>query len=230
MTRLLISGANRGIGLELVRARLAQGDHVIACARLPEEADALQALKHTASDRLVILPLDVADAPSVFDLGASLGDRPIDVLVNNAGIIGPQAQATLDMDFDGWAHTLAINTLGPLRVTQALLPNLRHGEKPRILIVSSQMGSMASHASDRLAYRSSKAAVNKVAQALATDLKPMGIAVAAIHPGWVRTRMGGQGAPLDPAESAAGISVLIDRLDLSRTGQFLNVDGAPLAW
>ena len=230
MTRLLISGANRGIGLELVRARLAQGDHVIACARLPEEADALQALKDTASDRLVILPLDVADAPSVFDLGASLGDRPIDVLVNNAGIIGPQAQATLDMDFDGWAHTLAINTLGPLRVTQALLPNLRHGEKPRILIVSSQMGSMASHASDRLAYRSSKAAVNKVAQALATDLKPMGIAVAAIHPGWVRTRMGGQGAPLDPAESAAGISVLIDRLDLSRTGQFLNVDGAPLAW
>ena len=230
MTRLLISGANRGIGLELVRARLAQGDHVIACARLPEEADALQALKDTASDRLVILPLDVADAPSVFDLGASLGDRPIDVLVNNAGIIGPQAQATLDMDFDGWVHTLAINTLGPLRVTQALLPNLRHGEKPRILIVSSQMGSMASHASDRLAYRSSKAAVNKVAQALATDLKPMGIAVAAIHPGWVRTRMGGQGAPLDPAESAAGISVLIDRLDLSRTGQFLNVDGAPLAW
>ena len=230
MTRLLISGANRGVGLELVRARLAQGDHVIACARLPEEADALQALKHTASDRLVILPLDVADAPSVFDLGASLGDRPIDVLVNNAGIIGPQAQSTRDMDFDGWAHTLAINTLGPLRVTQALLPNLRHGEKPRILIVSSQMGSMASHASDRLAYRSSKAAVNKVAQALATDLKPMGNAVAAIHPGWVRTRMGGQGAPLDPAESAAGISVLIDRLDLSRTGQFLNVDGAPLAW
>ena len=230
MTRLLISGANRGIGLELVRARLAKGDHVIACARLPEEADALHALKDTASDRLAILPLDVADAASVFDLGASLGDRPIDVLVNNAGIIGPQAQSTLDMDFDGWVHTLAINTLGPLRVTQALLPNLRHGESPRVLIVSSQMGSMASHASDRLAYRSSKAAVNKVAQALATDLKPMGIAVAAIHPGWVRTRMGGQGAPLAPAESAAGISLLIDRLDLSRTGQFLNVDGAPLAW
>jgi NAD(P)-dependent dehydrogenase (short-subunit alcohol dehydrogenase family) len=163
-------------------------------------------------------------------LGTALGDRPVDVLVNNAGIIGPHAQSTLDMDFDGWVQTFAVNTLGPLRVTQALLPNLRHGERPRVLIVSSQMGSMASHKSDRLAYRSSKAAVNKVAQALATDLKPMGIAVAALHPGWVRTQMGGKGATLAPAESAAGLSDLIDTLDLNRTGSFLNVDGAPLAW
>ncbi len=230
MTRVLITGANRGIGLELVRARLMRGDHVIACTREPDQSDALQALKADVAERLLILPLDVAQPASVFDLGTALGDRPVDVLVNNAGIIGPQTQSTLDMDFDGWAQTLAVNTLGPLRVTQAVLPNLRHGERPRVLIVSSQMGSMASHASDRLAYRTSKAAVNKVAQALAADLKPMGIAVAALHPGWVRTQMGGKGATLAPAESAAGLSDLIDTLDLSRTGSFLNVDGAPLAW
>jgi NAD(P)-dependent dehydrogenase (short-subunit alcohol dehydrogenase family) len=230
MTRVLITGSNRGIGLELVRARLTRGDDVIACAREPEQAEALHALKAHVADRLLILPLDVAEPSSVFDLGTALGDRPIDVLVNNAGIIGPHAQSTLDMDFDGWVQTFAVNTLGPLRVTQALLPNLRHGERPRVLIVSSQMGSMASHASDRLAYRSSKAAVNKVAQALATDLKPMGIAVAALHPGWVRTQMGGKGASLAPGESAAGLSELIDMLDLNRTGTFLNVDGAPLAW
>ena len=230
MTRVLITGANRGIGLELVRARLMRGDHVIACAREPDAAADLHALAASTPDRLQILPLDVADPASVFALGSALGERPIDVVVNNAGIMGPQMQSTLDMDFDGWAHTFAVNTLGPLRVTQALLPNLRHAERPRVLIVSSQMGAMTSEASDRLAYRSSKAAVNKVVQALATDLKPMGIAVAALHPGWVRTQMGGNGAPLAPAESAAGLSALIDALDLSRTGHFLNVDGATLAW
>lgn len=230
MTRVLITGANRGIGLELVRERLGRGDEVIACARDPEQAEALLAWQANGAPRLSILPLDVADAASVAHLGATLGDRPIDVLVNNAGIMGPQAQSTLDMDFDGWAHTFAVNTMGPLRVTQALLPNLRHAEHPRVLIVSSQMGSLASQASERLAYRASKAAVNKVAQALATDLKPMGIAVASVHPGWVRTQMGGAAAPLAPAESAAGLSALIDTLDVSRTGSFLNVDGTPLPW
>lgn len=230
MTRILITGANRGIGLELVRERLKRGDHVTACARDPDEAGALRGLQAEHPQRLTIQKLDVENAVSLFELCNAIGEAPLDVLVNNAGIIGPQRQSTLDMDYEGWAETLAINTMGPLRVTQALLPNLRRGENARVLIVSSQMGSMASAHSDRLAYRTSKAAVNKVAQALATDFAPMGIAVAAVHPGWVRTQMGGSGAPLAPVESARGLSGLIDTLDRSRTGRFFNVDGTELRW
>jgi NAD(P)-dependent dehydrogenase (short-subunit alcohol dehydrogenase family) len=230
MTRLLITGANRGIGLELVRARLSLGDDVIACAREPQQAGVLRNLLAEFPQQLRVLQLNVTDAISVFNLCNVLGDAPVDVLVNNAGVIGPDRQSTLDMDYDGWSETFAINTMGPLRVTQALLPNLRRAEKGRVLIISSQMGSFASTASDRLAYRTSKAAVNKVAQALATDFLPMRIAVAAVHPGWVRTQMGGASAPLAAPESAQGVSSLIDQLDCSRTGLFLNVDGAELRW
>lgn len=230
MTRLLITGANRGIGLELVRERLRRGDRVIACARDPDAAGALRGLQAEHPQRLKVERLNVADAVSLFDLCGALGDTPVDVLVNNAGIIGPQRQSTLDMDYDGWAETFAVNTMGPLRVTQAVLPNLRRSENARVLIVSSQMGSMASSHSDRLAYRTSKAAVNKVAQALALDFAPMGMAVAAVHPGWVRTQMGGSAAPLAPVESARGLSQIIDTLDRSRTGRFLDVDGTELRW
>ncbi len=230
MKTVLITGANRGIGLELTRERLAQGDSVIACARDPERAAALDGLHGAHRDRMDRLTLDVVDAASVFALCNAVGERPVDVLVANAGIIGPERQSTLDMDYEGWAETFAVNTMGPLRVVQALLPNLRRSQNALVMIVSSQMGSMASSASDRLAYRASKAAVNKVAQALAHDFKPMGIAVIAVHPGWVRTDMGGPQATLAPTESARGLSRLIDETGLARTGRFVNVDGAELNW
>lgn len=230
MTRLLITGANRGIGLELVRTRLDKGDEVIACAREPQQAGILGNLSAQYPQHLRLLALDVRDPLSVFNLCNVLGDVPIDVVVNNAGIIGPQRQSTLDMDYEGWAETFAVNAMGPLRVTQALLPNLRRSTQARVLIVSSQMGSLASQASDRLAYRTSKAAANKVAQALATDFLPMHIAVAAVHPGWVRTQMGGGQAPLAAPESARGLSEIIDRLNCERTGLFFNVDGSELHW
>ena len=230
MKSVLITGANRGIGLELTRDRLAHGDSVIACTRDPDNGAALDGLHGAHRATMDRLTLNVVDAASVFALCSSVGERPIDVLVANAGIIGPERQSTLDMDYEGWADTFAVNTMGPLRVVQALLPNLRRAPHALVMIVSSQMGSMTSASSDRLAYRASKAAVNKVAQALASDFKPMGIAVIAVHPGWVRTDMGGAQAPLSPTESARGLSRLIDETGLERTGQFINVDGAQLGW
>ena len=156
--------------------------------------------------------------------------EPIDILINNAGSIGPERQSTLDMDFDGFAQTFAVNTLAPLAVVQAFLPHLKRSSSPRILTISSWMGSLSHQKSDRIAYRASKAAVNKVMQGLATDLEPMGVAVAVLHPGWVRTDMGGAGADIAPAESAAGILKLAEGLTLAGTGKFYNWDGSSLDW
>ena len=175
------------------------------------------------------LVFDVRDGAAVGRAAAAF-DGPLDVLVNNAGIIGPARQSTLDMDFDGFAETLEVNTLAPLCVTQAFLPHLRRGERPRILTVSSGMGSMNYQKSDRIAYRASKAAVNKVMQGLATDLRAQGIAVQCIHPGWVRTDMGGPGADIDAAESARGIVDRAEALAMADTGTFVNYDGTAIDW
>lgn len=229
MTTFLITGANRGIGLELTRQALARGDSVIAAAR-DAGAQSLDALAAKAGDRLQTIALDVVDETSVNAAATSLAGRAIDVLINNAGIIGPNRQSTLDMDFDGLAQTLAVNSIAPLRVTQALLPNLRKSNHPRIVTISSAMGSLSSAASDRIAYRASKAAVNKIMQGLASDLKRENIPAIVMHPGWVRTDMGGAGADLSPEQSASGILQVIDRLTLASTGAFINYDGKTLPW
>jgi NAD(P)-dependent dehydrogenase (short-subunit alcohol dehydrogenase family) len=225
MTAVFITGAARGIGLELARAYKAAGAQVLAGVRSPAQASELAA---TGAE---IFALDVAAADSVRKLAAELQGRAIDVLINNAGVIGPDRQDALDMDFDGFLQALAINTLGPMRVTQALLPNLKAAGAARVGVISSRMGSMQlAHSSDRAAYRVSKAAVNKAVQCMATDLRPLGIAMAALHPGWVRTDMGGSNADISPQESAAGIRATLDALTLDTTGKFWNYDGKPLGW
>jgi NAD(P)-dependent dehydrogenase (short-subunit alcohol dehydrogenase family) len=226
MTTILITGVNRGIGKALVESALQRGWSVIGSTRDAETAKQLEAEFGAGFQALIF---DVTDAAAVSKAAASL-DRPIDILINNAGIYGPSRQSTLDMDFDGFAQTLAVNVLAPLRITQAFLPHLKRGDSPRVLIISSGMGSMSYASSNDIAYRASKAAVNKVAQGLSTDLKSMGIAVASIHPGWVRTDMGGHGADIEASESAAGILDLAQGLRVDRTGQFLNYDGTRMAW
>jgi NAD(P)-dependent dehydrogenase (short-subunit alcohol dehydrogenase family) len=177
-----------------------------------------------------VLELDVSDYASVAALARALSAVDIDLLINNAGVIGPSQQSARQMDFSGFAEALAINTLGPLRVTQALLPNLRRAPNAKLAVLTSKMGSLSYAKSDRVAYRASKAAANKVTQCLATDLQEEGIAVAAIHPGWVRTEMGGADADIDAADSAVGIRTVIANISLSNTGRFWNYDGAELAW
>jgi NAD(P)-dependent dehydrogenase (short-subunit alcohol dehydrogenase family) len=222
MTTILITGVHRGIGLALTKDALARGWRVIGSVRREADVPPL-------GPQFQALVFDVTDAAAVSKAAASL-TGPIDILINNAGVIGPDRQSALDMDFDGLRHTLEVNTLAPLRVTQAFLPHLKRSARPRVVTISSNMGSLSYAKSDHLAYRISKAAVNKAMQGLATDLKRQGVAVAVLHPGWVRTDMGGAGADISPEASAKGILDVGEGLTLEGSGRFLNYDGREMAW
>ncbi len=208
MARVFVTGVNRGIGAALMAEAQARGHTVTGTTR---------------DGRDGTVPLRLDDPATIAGQLADIG--PVDILINNAGVIGPGRQSPLDMDFDGFAATLAVNTLAPLAVAQALLPSLRAGQGARILTVSSQMAFMGYAKSDRIAYRASKAAVNKVMQGLATDLAPEGIACILVDPGWVQTDMGGTGAPETPEAVAQGILDLADRLTLADTGRFFRFTG-----
>ncbi len=208
---IVITGVGRGIGRAMAIAALARGWKVSGTVRqlgdAPRGAEELLA--------------DMRDRNRLLAIGAQLG--PVDVLINNAGVIGPDRQTTLDMDYDGFAETLLVNTLAPLAMAQAVLPKMPGGG--RILTISSQMAWMGYAKSDRMAYRASKSAVNKVMQGLATDLRDRQIAVALIDPGWVRTDMGGTEADEDAAQVARGILDIAGTLDMARTGHFLRWTG-----
>lgn len=227
MSRILITGAGRGIGFALAKELIGRGRQVIGTVRSQENA---QYFTDQLGSNAKALVLDVTDDKAVKQAAADL-TAPLDVLVNNAGVLGNRSPNTIDYDdFDEFAEILAINTLAPLRVTQAFLPNLRRGDRPRILTVSSQMGMMSYQKSDAIAYRASKAAVNKIMQGVATDLKSENIAVQMLHPGWVRSDMGGSGADISVEESASGIADRLENLVIEQTGTFVNYDGSPMPW
>jgi len=229
MAVVLITGANRGIGLALVKAYAGRRDKVIATVRATSDRDELDEAVKAAPKWIEVIEMDVADPAEIGRARRRLEAEPIDVLINNAGIGGPERQSATDMDFDGLIDTLNVNTIAPLRVANAFLPNVK-AAKGKIITLSSQMGQVQSASSDSLAYRVSKAAVNKLMRGLATELKPMGIPVLIVHPGWVKTDMGGDGAQLTPEQSAAQLQKLIDKLDLASTGKFLAWNGKELAW
>lgn len=223
MSTIVITGAGRGIGLETARAALAQGHRVYGSIRHQSEVDRLQA---SLGDAFTPLVFDVTDRATVGQAAALL-DGPVDILINNAGVIGPpeDLQSPLSMDFDGFAATLAVNTIAPLAVSQAFLPALRRADHGRILAISSQMSFMGYRKPDQIAYRASKAALNKVMQGLASALEPDNIPVALVDPGWVRTDMGGPSADLEPGDVAAGILRLAERLHMGQTGRFFRWSG-----
>jgi NAD(P)-dependent dehydrogenase (short-subunit alcohol dehydrogenase family) len=229
MAVVLITGANRGIGLALVKAYAGRRDKVFAAVRRTSDRAELDACVASQPKWIEVIEMDVADPSDIGRARRKLEAEPIDVLINNAGIGGPDRQSAVDMDFEGLAETLNVNAIAPLRIATAFLPNVK-AAKGKIVTLSSQMGSMQSASSDSLAYRVSKAAVNRLMRGLATELKPQGIPVLTVHPGWVKTEMGGEGAQLKPEESAAGLLKLIDRLDLASTGKFLAWNGKELAW
>ena len=220
MTRSVVTGANRGIGLELVRQLAAKGDSVAAVCREP--SDELRSLPVD-----VYANVDVSDERSVSELADRLEGEPIDLLINNAGILS--SESLEDLNWDRMRRQYEVNTLGPLRVTAALLPQLASAAK--VGIVSSRVGSMADNGSGGMyGYRISKAAVNMVGLNLAHDLKPRGIAVFLLHPGYIRTGMtGGQGLG-DADEAARGLIERLTTLALADTGTFWHANGEQLPW
>lgn len=231
MPNVLVTGANRGIGLEFARQYAADGCRVHACCRHPAKAAELKRLAEESGGRVSIHALDVTDRAAIGALARGLKMESLDLLINNAGTYGPDGQSLPKMDYAGWAETFAVNTMAPLKMTQSFLPHLRKGENPRVIVISSIMGSIADNSSGGIyAYRSSKAAVNMVVRSLAEDLRGKGVIVATFHPGWVRTRMGGQGAPLSPERSVAGMRRVIAGLAKTDSGKFLDYQGRSLDW
>ena len=218
METVVITGANRGIGLELTRVFLSKDFHVIASCRRPDQASELQALAE--SKELEIHELDVTDASSISAFSSALSDITVDMLINNAGVFGGERQSLNSMDYDIWLETFNVNTIAPFHVTIALKNNLKKAERPRVVTLSSQMGSLSRKSTDYYAYRSSKAALNKVMQVMALELKEDNIIVCPVHPGWVRTDMGGAEADITAQESASGLYQLIDSLTMEQSGRF----------
>jgi len=219
MATVVVTGANRGIGLELAKQFTARGDVVVAgCRRSSPELDALGVRVET---------LDVADPASVQAFAGQLGDLPIDVLVNNAGVL---SRETLDdLDEERMLTQIQVNALGPLRVTAALRTNL--GEGAKVGIVTSRMGSVADNTSGGMyGYRMSKAAVNIAGVSLARDLAPRGVSVILLHPGYVRTEMTGKNGLIDADEAAAGLLARLDELGPQNSGSFRHSNGDELPW
>jgi NAD(P)-dependent dehydrogenase (short-subunit alcohol dehydrogenase family) len=191
MSNVVITGANRGIGLALAHLYAGRGDRVFGCCRTPRKAQELQTL--AKSHGLTVLPVDVGDAASVAALAAELGPAPVDVLINNAGVSGgPLDQQTATrMDFAAWADAFNVNSIGPVRVLHALLPALQRARQPKVMSITSQLGAISLDLALAYGYSSSKAALNKYMRLAAPDLARDGVAIGVIHPGWVQTDMGG---------------------------------------
>ena len=228
MKTVFITGSNRGIGLGLVEHYLKLGDKVIAACRNPETATELQSLSESGD--LMIVKMDVGDQNSIEEAATLLKNVEIDLLINNAGIGGGQQQSLNEVDEANWMQVLRINTMSPLFVTRAFVPNLARSRQAKVMVLSSQLGAISYNNIGLYAYESSKAAVNKVVRGMALDLKSQGICVCALHPGWVKTEMGGPNAAISVEVSVVGLINTIDSLNLHKTGTFWQWDGSEHPW
>jgi NAD(P)-dependent dehydrogenase (short-subunit alcohol dehydrogenase family) len=232
MQRVLITGSNRGIGLEFARQLLERGDHVFAACRTPDAATKLHALAATHGDRLSVLPLDVTDQATIDASHAAVGQRVdgLDLLINNAGI-HPRPEHIGNLDAETLTTAFRVNAVAPIMVAQRYLDLLRAGSDPKIVNITTQMASLAQkHGGGSYGYSASKTALNMLTRLLAFEVARMGIVAVMIHPGWVKTDMGGSGAPLTPKKSVRGMLEVIDGLTTRDAGRYLQWDGSELPW
>ncbi|MEJ2644241.1 MAG: SDR family oxidoreductase [Gammaproteobacteria bacterium] len=231
MPSVLVTGANRGLGLEFVRQYADSGWRVYACCRKPEQAQALNELA-AGTQAVSVHPLDVADHHQIDALGRTLGSEPLDVLLNNAGTYGGHEQQNLgNLDYESWAHTFQVNTMGPVRMVERLLDNLERSQRRLVVTITSLMGSIADNTSGgSYLYRTSKAALNAAMKSVALDVAPRGVHVLLLHPGWVRTDMGGPNALITPQESVRTIRQRVEMFTPDQSGDFLNYDGHEYPW
>lgn len=224
MPTVLVTGANRGIGLEFARQYKDDGWEVIATCRAPDQADQLNALG------VEVHRLDVANFREIAALGGRLADRGIDVLINNAGVFG-SAQSFGCTDPDEWEYVLRVNTMAPLKMAEAFAGHVARGQRRIIASVTSKMGSIEDNRSgDMYLYRSSKAALNAVNKSLSVDLKDRGIICIVLNPGWVKTDMGGPSALITAQQSVSGMRRIIESATTAHSGRFFNYDGQEVPW
>jgi NAD(P)-dependent dehydrogenase (short-subunit alcohol dehydrogenase family) len=232
--QVLITGANRGLGLEFARQYLADGWRVIAGCRDLSQARDLEALQQ---GRLRICALDVADHASIENAARTLDGEAIDVLINNAGVFGPRPRQDSDarqsfgsMHYGIWEDVLRVNLFGAMKMTECFVAHVAASEQKKIVAVSSVEGSIAQAKGGIYAYKTSKAALNMLMRNLAPDLAPRGIVTAAFCPGWIKTRMGGASAPLEAPPCIAGLRQCIAELTVEKSGRFWLWKGSELPW
>jgi NAD(P)-dependent dehydrogenase (short-subunit alcohol dehydrogenase family) len=226
--QVLITGSNRGIGLEFVNQYANEGWNVIACCRDPHSAHDLQALAKQHHN-INIIALDVGDFAQVDALALQLKDQKIDVLINNAGVY--PASHLGDIDFDEWTTAFKINSMAPFKMIAAFTPHVAASQQKKIATLSSKMGSIDDNTSGgSYIYRTSKVAANMVMKSVSIDLNPYGISVVTLHPGWVQTDMGGHNALINTQTSVIGLRRVIAHLSLANSGKFIAFDGQEIAW
>lgn len=224
MSTILITGASRGIGLEFTRQFAADGWTVIAACRNPGGAEQLKAIAGVE-----VQALDVDSAESVAALKARIGDRPIDVLLNNAGIIG-QRTGFGTLDYDAWEGAMNTNVFGPMRMAEAFAANVEASERKQMIFITSRMGSITETSPNAYVYRSSKAALNMAVRCMSLELAGKGVTAVLFHPGHVSTDMGGAAAPVTPLQSVTGMKGQILNFTQADNGRFLAYDGGEIPW
>jgi len=232
MRTALITGTNRGIGLEFARQYAMDGWRVFACCRNPATADALNRLAMQYPDRVSIHPLDVANHQQIEQLSQALSSQSIDLLINNAGVYPPDhGDAFGKTDYAAWAYAFEVNTMAPLKMAEAFIQQISKSHLKTIITITSKMGSIADNrGGGSYIYRSSKSAVNIVIKSLSIDLKPSQITAVLLHPGWVRTDMGGPNGLISTEQSVTGMRRVISQLRFEDSGKFYAFDGQIVPW
>jgi NAD(P)-dependent dehydrogenase (short-subunit alcohol dehydrogenase family) len=226
--QVLITGANRGLGLEFTKQYAADGWNVLACCRAAQSASALQSIAN-ANKNVQIFDLDVANFAQIDALALQLKDQAIDVLINNAGVY--PASSFGNVDYNAWAEGFKVNSMAPLKMAEAFVQHVTRSQLKKIATLTSKMGSIDDNTSgESYSYRASKTAVNMVMKSLSIDLKPYGISVVTLHPGWVQTDMGGSNALISAQTSVTGLRNVIEHLSIENTGKFIAFDGKEIAW
>jgi len=227
---ILITGANRGIGLEFTRQFAEDGWQVLACCRNPADADQLRALGEQYP-AIELHALDVTDYQQMAALADQLGNRPIDILLSNAGIFGSKGVALGEIDAQEWRQVLEVNTIAPLMLVQTFVDQVAASQQKLIAVISSKVGSIADNSSGgNYIYRSSKTAVNQVVKNLSIELADRGISAICLHPGWVKTDMGGPNGEISADESVAGLKSILQSAGLAQSGQFIEFNGSSIPW
>ena len=229
MANVLITGANRGIGLALANVYAEAGDTVFAFCRTPQSAGDLNALAECSRGRVRVHTMDVGDERSIKAAAGAVGNLPIDVLINNAGVKGGDNQSLGNIETSDWIEAFKVMTIGPFRVVQAFLRHVKAAQDPKIVAISTQIAATTWPAGGTYVYASTKAALNRVMLSMARDLKDQAIVVL-VHPGWVKTDMGGKAADITPEESAAGIHKVVASLTKADSGKFYKWNGDIHPW